>query len=66
MIQSAITNHRMHCDHEFNGKCESSDVEKHYNKRLFAEIIHINNQSNELNVKTDDLNKSYIEILNKL
>ena len=66
---SVITNHRLQNDHDFDWQnVEILDVDNYYNKRLISEMMHINRQTNELNLQHDTiaLNHAYIEILNKL
>ena len=66
---SMITYHRFQSDHDFDWQnVEILDVENYYNKRLISEMIHINRQTNELNLQHDTvaLNHAYTEILNKL
>lgn len=52
--KSVITEHRLNLNHDF--KWEDAiilDTEKHYNKRLISEMIHIKRQVNSLNLQTD-------------
>jgi len=66
---SVITNHRMHCGHEFdwNG-VEILDVERFYHKRLISEMLLIRCQDNGINLQTDTdcLDAGYTSIFNHL
>ncbi|KYN50281.1 hypothetical protein ALC62_09306 [Cyphomyrmex costatus] len=66
---SVITDHRINLGHDFDwDNCEILDVERFYNKRLIAEMIHINRQKKGLNLQTDTdaLSRTYTDILNKI
>ncbi|KYN49992.1 hypothetical protein ALC62_00019, partial [Cyphomyrmex costatus] len=66
---SVITEHRLEFGHDFDwNNCEVLDVERFYNKRLVAEMIHINRQKKGLNLQTDTdaLSHTYTDILNKI
>ncbi|KYN13623.1 hypothetical protein ALC57_14185 [Trachymyrmex cornetzi] len=65
---SVITEHRLQ-NHDFDWQnVEILDVKNYHNKRLILEMMHINRQTNGLNLQHDTigLNHAYIEILNKL
>jgi hypothetical protein len=66
---SAISEHRIQKNYTFDWEnVEILDFESNYNKRLISEMIHINEQQNGINLKTDTdlLNDCYIPIFNRL
>ncbi|XP_039311305.1 uncharacterized protein LOC120359071 [Solenopsis invicta] len=66
---SVISEHRLQQNHSIDWKnVKILDFEPNYHKRLISEMIHINEQKNGLNQKTDTelLDDCYNTILNKL
>lgn len=54
--KSVITDHRLHCNHDFDWDKVEILVESYYNKRLTFEMIYIKKQKNSLNLQTDTEN----------
>jgi hypothetical protein len=66
---SVISEHRLQQNHSFDWEnVKILDFEHNYNKRLISEMIHINEQKNESNLKTDTelSDDCYITIFNRL
>jgi hypothetical protein len=66
---SVISEHRLQHNYSFDwGNVKILDFEPNYSKRLISEMIHINEQKNGLNLKTDTelLDDCYSTILNRL
>ena len=65
---SVISEHRLQENHTFDWEnVEILDFEPNNNKRLISEMIHINEQQNGINLKTDTdlLDDCYISIFNR-
>ena len=64
-----ISEHRLQQNHSFDWENPKIlDYEPNYFKRLISEMIHINEQKNRLNLKTDTelLDDCYSTIFNRL
>lgn len=66
---SVVSEHILNLQHTFNwNDVKILDTEVNFHKRLISEMIHIKEQKNGINLKTDTelLDSAYFDIINEL